>query len=58
MDLTDLRMECLRLAALAGEHHELVVKAAQAYVAFVSGGSADAKQDATSGTVRPPLSDV
>ena len=36
MNSTDLRIECLRLAAQANQQHEIVVVAAQAYLAFVT----------------------
>ena len=41
MNPTDIRMECLRLAAKPGEHHEAVVTAAKAYAAFVTGDKAN-----------------
>jgi hypothetical protein len=59
MNMADLRLECLRLAANVSGPHEVVVATASAYVAFVVGpppeADAEGKQLLGEGAV---LSDI
>jgi hypothetical protein len=58
MDPTDLRMECLRLAAREGERRENIVAMAEAFFAFVvCAEPAPGPAANGSGAASPPPSD-